>query len=38
MTETVPASAASGGAPKYNGPVFQPGKPLSEQHQFKNEY
>ena len=30
--------AASGGAPKYNGPVFQPGKPLSEQHQFKNEY
>ncbi len=30
--------AASGGAPKYNGPVFQAGKPLSEQHQFKNEY
>jgi hypothetical protein len=33
------ASAGAGAvAPKYNGPVFQPGKPLSEQHQFKNQY
>ncbi|WP_157667473.1 hypothetical protein [Comamonas serinivorans] len=31
-------AASQGAAVKYNGPVFQPGKPLSEQHQFKNEY
>jgi hypothetical protein len=29
--------AANAGV-QYNGPVFQPGKPLHEQHSFRNEY
>ena len=31
-------AAAAGAAVKYNGPVFQPGKPYGEQHQYRNPY
>ena len=29
---------SAGADAKYDGPVFQPGKPLHEQHQFRNQY